>query len=477
MILRIDNTYISPQQESFLKEKHKYVGYGGARGGGKSWVVRTKAKLLAAKYPGIKQIIVRRTYPELVENHIKWLRKETVGIARYNDRDKALRFPNGSEIDFQYCQRDADLDHIQGGEWDIVYIDEATQMSEFQIKAFWACMRGANSFPKRCYMTCNPGGQGHGFYKRIFIDREYEGNEKPEEFSFIQALVTDNRALMEFQPDYKEQLEALPPKIRDAWLYGRWDVYEGQYFEDWQPDPPQYKCDELGMTQEELRMNRQWCHVIHPFMPPKEWTIYRSYDFGYGKPFSCAWWAVDYDGRLYRILELYGCTETPNEGVHWTPQQQFAEIARIEHEHPYLKGREILGVADPSIWDGSRGESVAETAMKHGVYFSPGDNDRIPGWMQCHYRLAFDHNGFPMMYVFENCKAFIRTIPLLMYDEIRVEDLDTSMEDHVADEWRYMCMSRPIKPIAVVEKKPVLSDPLDQFTETGRYNAIQFRRI
>ena len=125
------------------------------------------------------------------------------------------------------------------------------------------------------------------------------------------------------------------------------------------------------------------------------------------------------------------------------------------------EGKTIIGVADPAIWDASRGESVADTAARYGVFFTPGDNERIAGWMQCHYRLQFDEDGYPRMYVFNTCRAFIRTIPTLIYDEHRAEDLDTKMEDHVADEWRYFCMSRPIKPIRAVKEQRILFDPLD----------------
>ncbi|MBQ5667124.1 MAG: Terminase-like family protein, partial [Oscillospiraceae bacterium] len=232
---------------------------------------------------------------------------------------------------------------------------------------------------------------------------------------------------------YVRQLEALPPKIREAWLNGSWDVYEGQFFEDFMDLPEHYK-------------DRQWTHVIEPFEIPESWKIYRSFDWGYARPFSLGWWAVDPEGVCYRILELYGCTEEPNTGIKWTPNQVFAEIHKIETEHRWLKGRTIHGVADPAIWDAEYGESIAETAAKHQVFFDKGDHQRIPGWMQVHYRFAFDENGFPMMYVFSNCKAFIRTIPLLQYDEHKVEDIDTDGEDHVADEVRYFLMSRPIKP-------------------------------
>lgn len=449
----------NPKQHLALLDRHRYVAYGGARGGGKSWFVRWKAVLLCAKYPGIKILITRRTYRELLNNHIQPLTAMLHGVAKYNKTDKCFGFPNGSSIWFGYCAGDGDLGQYQGAEYDVWFADEAGQFRESWIKSINACVRGANSYPKRTYYTLNPGGPSHGYFKRLFIDRRFEDGEKPEDYSFIQALVTDNKALMTAQPEYLQSLEVLPPKIREAWLHGRWDVYEGQFFEDFHPDPPADKGDP-----ERLRLERRWCHVIKPFDIPKGWTIYRSYDWGYGKPFSFGWWAVDYDGVLYRILELYGCTRTPNEGVKWTVERQMETARQIEREHPWLRDREILGVADPSIWDGSKGESVADTATKYGLYFSPGVNDRLPGWMQVHYRLAFDGNGYPRMYVFEGCKAFIRTIPLLMYDDHKPEDLDTDGEDHVADEVRYMCMARPMAPIRQQEATPIWSDPLDQLT-------------
>ena len=437
-----------PKQTLFLRDKHRHIAYGGARGGGKSWAVRTKSKLLAFRYPGIKILIVRKTYKELQNNHIEQLTAELAGFAKYNRSDKMFRFPNGSTISFGYCANEGDLGQYQGAEYDVVFIDEAGQLQESWIRKINLCVRGTNGFPKRTYYTLNPGGPGHAYFKRVFVDRNFNPDEDPNDYFFIQAKVEDNKALMDTQPDYLRELENLPPTLRAAWKDGRWDVYEGQFFEDFRDDPEHYQ-------------DRRWTHVIEPFEIPDGWTICRSYDFGYGKPFSCAWWAVDYDGTIYRIMELYGCTRTPNEGVKWTPDKQFEEIHKTEMQHPWLKGKTIIGVADPAIWDASRGESVADTAARYGVFFTPGDNERIAGWMQCHYRLQFDEDGYPRMYVFNTCRAFIRTIPLLIYDEHKVEDLDTTMEDHVADEWRYFCMSRPIKPIRAVKEQRILFDPLD----------------
>ena len=472
--MRLEIPKPSQRQRLFLDEcEHKYIAYGGARGGGKSWAVRVKAVLLCLNYPGIKVMIIRKTYPELNENHILPLcamlhtnaENRDERLAEYNDSKKHIVFRNGSRILFRYCDTERDTLRFQGTEIDVLFVDEATQQSEEKMDRLRACVRGVNNFPKRIYFTCNPGGEGHGWVKRLFIDRKFKGTEDPDEHVFIQALVTDNQALMDADPDYIKQLEALPQRLREAWLHGKWDVFEGQFFDDFCVDP-NVKAAQQNETEEELRQQGRWCHVIEPLDlnagMRRGWRIYRSYDFGYGKPFSCAWWAVDYDGVLYRILELYGCTGNPNEGLRWTPDQQFREIARIENEHPWLKGRKIEGIADPSIWDASRGESIAETAAKYGVYFTPGDNNRVAGWMQCHYRLQFDENGYPRMYVFSNCTAIIRTIPLLLYHKSKPEDLDTNMEDHVADEWRYMCMSHPIKPMLPVENKnKLMIDPLN----------------
>lgn len=300
--------------------------------------------------------------------------------------------------------------------------------------------------------------------------------ENPDDYSFIQSLVTDNKALMREQPDYIKQLEALPPKLREAWLQGRWDVFSGAFFEEFRQTPDPQKCHDAGITVEEALEERRWTHVVKPFDVPKDWKIYRSYDFGYGKPFSICWYAVDYEGCAYMIEELYGCTGTPNEGVKWSPKEQFDRVVEIEKSHPWLKRKRIQGVADPSIWDASRGISVAEEADKHQLWFEKGDNERVAGWMQVHERLKFDENGYAMLYFFENCKNAIRTIPLMMYDEHKPEDLDTDLEDHIADSLRYFCMMRPIAPRVIKEVKLPLHDPLNQYGE-NRYNKAIFRRI
>ena len=453
----------NPKQELFFMASARYIAYGGARAGGKSWAMRIKFVLLCLQYEGIQILLLRRTLPELNENHVNPLLVLLKGIAKYNKQEKVFRFANGSRLKLGYCANEQDVLQYQGQAYDVIGMEEATMFTEFQFN----CLRESNrssgmmavQFAPRMYLTMNPGGVGHHWVKRLFVDRAYKDKERPEDYVFIPAKVYDNKAFMERDPDYVAQLESLPEKRRKMMLHGDWNSVEGAFFEEFVNDPAHYE-------------ERQFTHVIAPFKPEDGWKYYRSFDFGYHRPFSVGWWAVDYEGVAYRIHEWYGCTETDNEGLRIQPHEIFSKVAEIEQEHPWLKGKKIIGVADPSIWDASRGESVAEAATKHGIHFTPGDNKRIAGWMQMHYRLAFDENGFPMMYVFSNCKAFIRTIPALQYDEHKVEDLDTDGEDHVADEVRYFCMSRPIKPRAHRKPDDYENNPLNVYLDIPKEYVI-----
>lgn len=450
--LNIDIGRPNAKQVLFLKDHHRHVGFGGARGGGKSWAIRAKAVILAARHPGIKIMIIRKSYPELMANHIRPIKKLLkIGVKgnpiRYNDSRKEITFPNGSMILFGYCNTDADTDRYQGTEVDVLFLDEATQLSEQQIKDLNACVRGTGSYPKRTYYTCNPGGKGHAYIKRLFIDREYVNGEYPEDYSFIQSRVYDNDVLMAADPEYIRQLEALPEAKRKAWLDGDWDSFIGQVFPEWRNDAAHYK-------------DRQWTHVIDDLDDiPQSWRIYRGFDFGYTKPFSVCWFALDHYGRMYLFKEWYGCTSSPNTGLQLSPQDIAAGIREREQTDPRFKGHRVTGIADPAIWDKSHGESIEEMMEKCGVYHDRGDHTRLAGLMQFHYRLAFDADGLPMFYCCRECKSFIRTLPILIYDEKHVEDIDTELEDHIYDAARYVFMEHPLNPRKSV-KRYTAADPL-----------------
>lgn len=411
----------SPKQVAFFKANAKHIGYGGARGGGKSWAMRRKFVLLAIKYAGLKLLLLRRTYPELKRNHILPLLYDLNGFAKYKETDKTFIFPNGSTITLGYCDNDSDLLQYQGQEADVVGFEEATLFKEEWITFIRTSVRTTRSdWKTRFYYTCNPGGVSHNYIKRIFIDKQYfpEKGEKAEDYVFISAKLEDNKVLMERDPEYVNQLMALPENIRKAHLDGCWDIYEGQCFSEFRDIPDNYRT-------------RRFTHVIEPFdIPMYGFNIYRSMDWGYSKPFSVNYYACDTDGRLYMILEYYGCTGEPDVGVKMTPEEVFEEVSKLEKNHPWLKGRDIRGVADPAIWNKETGISVAEVGERYGIYFEKADNNRLNGKLQLHEYLKFDRNGIPMLYIFNTCKNIIRTLPKLQYSKTKPEDVDTTQEDH-----------------------------------------------
>ena len=450
-----------PKQAEFINDRHKYLAYGGSRGSGKSFAIRERNIVYALTYPKSKQLVIRRTFPELYNNHIRPMAEWLNGFARYNDSRKEFTFPNGSVVMYGYLDSpDRDILRYQGIETDQLYIDEATQFEEESFQKLTACVRGANPYPKQTCITCNPGGIGHEWVSRRWVFRNFKDTENPDDYHFIQAFVKDNKALLAENPDYIHQLEALPTTLRQMWLEGRWDIVAGAFFEEFRNDPAHYD-DHL------------WTHVINPFKIPSHWQIYRAYDHGYAKPFATTYFAVDNDGCAYEFLEWYGCTGEPDVGLRMPTEQIFSHMKELEEQHPLLQGRQIIGVADPAIWQTQTGESVADTAAKCGIFFSKGDNQRIAGWMQVHNRLHFDRNGRPMLYFFNTCKETIRVLPLMQYDEHKKEEMDTTLEDHLPDSIRYFAMSRPMKAI-----EPYVDDGFDQspLHTIFKYNREDFKR-
>lgn len=463
-----------PRQVAFMQRTEYEALYGGSAGGGKSDALLAEA-LRQVNHKHYRAIIFRKTYPETQELVDRsWdIYKRAFPKAKYNENKHFWQFPSGAKIYFGSMQHTKDRKKYQGRQYAFIGFDEVTHFS-WQEYSYMFSRNRPKAQGLISYIRCatNPGGVGHGWVKDRFIqgkipNKRYvetiivEGVEYKKDRVFIPSTVFDNKILLENDPNYIASLAMLPDAEMQALLYGDWNSFQGQAFGEWKDDSAHYK-------------DRLWTHVIEPFEIPKEWTIYRSFDFGYSKPFSCAWWAVDHDKRMYRIIELYGCTSQPNTGVKWEPNKIFSEIRNMELNHRWLKGKHINGIADPSIWDASRGESIAETAEKHRVYFEKGDNERLAGKMQFHYRLAFDENGFPMVYVFETCKAFIRTVPSLVYDEKKAEDIDTDGEDHVYDDSRYLFMSNPLAPRKTAQKIEIKDDPLNQHQQ--RYDQYGFMR-
>ena len=418
MEIRIDPP--NQKQRQFFLAKERYVGYGGARGGGKSWAVRVKALLLALRYPGIRILLVRRTLGDLKENHIQPMQKLAQGLARWKELDKTFVFVNGSRIRFGYCDAESDVLRYQGQEYDCIFLDEATQLTEFQYNTFKGCNRGVNDFPKRIYVTCNPGGVGHAWVKRLFIDRNFEGGEKPEDYVFIPAGLTDNKALMEKDPDYIHQLESLPYELREAWLHGNWDVMAGQFFSEWKRE----------------------VHVCEPFDPPRHWRRYVTID--YGMDMLAAYLiVVDEKGDAFVTREVYEGRDL-GEGHNGLIISEAAEqlLAMTVGENVYQ------WFAPPDMWNSRQetGRSVADIFSEHGIFLTKTSNEREAGWMAVHERLRIreDETGRPTagLRIFPNCVNLIRTLPLLRYDDRRVGDVANEPHEitHGPDAIRGFCV-------------------------------------
>lgn len=470
----------NPKQIEFMRRWEDEALYGGAAGGGKSDALVAEA-LRQVHIPHYKGLIIRKTFPQLSELVDKTLNYYTRAFPKavYNSSRHCWTFPSGAKIYFGSLQHTKDRLRYQGQAYDYIAFDELTHFT-FDEYSYLFSRNRPNGPGTRCYMraTANPGGIGHGWVKERFITpapamttmwedvkiRFPNGREETRRKSriFVPSTVFDNPQLLQNDPDYITRLAALPEAEKNALLYGDWGSFSGQVFIEWRNDPDHYHD----------RINT---HVIAPFKVPQEWTIHMSMDWGYRKPFSVGWYAVDYDKRIYRIREYYGSKNgAPNVGAEMEPAAVARELKKIEADDPNLRGRRIWRVADPAIFGTQTGESVAQMFAREGVYFEKGEHARIDGKMQIHNRLAFDEDGKPMLYVFNTCRNFIRTVPNLVYDDKNVEDVNTTGEDHIYDELRYMCMNYVIAPRKNVPPKLVVYDPLS--TEDVTYDEYAFYR-
>lgn len=468
-----------PKQRLFLSRGEYETLFGGAAGGGKSDAMLAEA-LRQVNIPHYKGIIFRKTYPQLTEliDRSMAIYKRAFPRSTYNDQKHCWRFPSGAKIYFGSMQHEQDKTKYQGKAFDFIGFDELTHFTFSEYSYMFSRNRPTGP-GTRCYIkaSCNPGGIGHAWVKSRFITPappmtpikdKYQiilpnGHTITETRSriFIPSMVFDNQKLIQNNPKYVASLAMLPEKERNALMYGDWDSFEGQAFTEWKN--AQFKTGING----NMVPNNKFTHVIEPFEIPDHWRIYRGFDWGYSKPFSVGWYVFDTKGKMYRICEYYGCTGQPNEGVKMEPHAVAKEIRRIEDTHELLKGRKCIGIADPAIFDKSTGPSIAESMEGNPYYisFSPADHKRIPGKMQVHYRLAFDERGDSMFQVFNTCKNFIRTLPDLIYSSKNVEDIDTDGEDHIYDEFRYVCMENTISPRKNIITTQPQDDPLNLFNK------------
>lgn len=465
------------QQVAFDSDATEIL-YGGAAGGGKSHLMRMAAITWCAEIPGLQVYLFRRIRDDLVKNHMEgpsgfreflagWVECGFVKIV-----EDEIRFWNGSKIYLCHCKDEKDRFKYQGAEIHVLLIDELTHFTDkiYRFLRNRVRMVGVtipakyrDKFP-RIICGANPGGVGHQFVKMTFIDgveplKAYRAanSEGGMLRQYIPARLDDNPSMASNDPGYEARLSGLgSDSLVKAMRDGDWDIVEGAFFDNFDHQR----------------------HVIRPFEIPFEWTCFRAGDWGSAKPFAFGWYAIAGDdfttpqgaviprGALVKYREWYGCKKDkqgkfiPDVGL----KLDAAEVGKGIKARD-LGDRITYGVLDPAAFATDGGPSIAERISAAGVLFRPADNKRVTqrgamgGWDQLRARLRGDDDGRPMLFFFNTCVHTIRTLPALQHDEDRPEDLDTTAEDHAADETRYACMSRPWLPMRAEDHRPPTPPP------------------
>ena len=457
----MNDIQLEPRQGVAFQTDATEVLYGGAAGGGKSYLLRVSAIRWAAEVPGLQIYFFRRTLPDLRDNHLRGPTAFQVllsaylstGHVKYRSVENEFEFWDGSIIHLCYCDSENDVEKYRGAEIHVLMVDELTHFTEYQYRFLRSRVRRAgltvpdkykNRLP-RIEAASNPGSLGHAWVKRTFVSPKAPNEiwkTPPEEGGmtrqFIPAKLADNPHLTKDDPNYADRLRGLgTDSLVKAMLDGDWDIIAGQAFE---------------------KLSRSK-NGLDPFEPPSEWQKFRSIDWGSSRPFSVGFWTVADGstdlprGAIVRYDEWYGWTGKPNEGL----RMEVGEVA--EGILKRSEGKFAYTVADPSMWKVDTGPSAAEQMLKYGLTLRKADNSRHIGYLEMRSRIAGDEK--PMFYVTMNCHAgFWRTVPDLIVDEVKTQgikqtDVDTDQEDHCYDECRYACMSRPwLRHIQ--EKQPVI---------------------
>lgn len=401
--------------------------YGGAAGGGKSDF------LLADYLQGVQKyekrwigILFRQTYDELEEliSRAEELYCPLGAVFKASGKyHNEFFFPNGATLKLRYLEKKKDVKHYQGHQYSWVAFDELPNFdSDYCYR--YMILRNRSPFGAPCFIrsTGNPGGPGHAWTKHRFIDYAppYTIVRDPETTMtrcFIPSTLDDNLIMMRKDPNYENRMKLAPPQLFRAMRYGDWDISAGAVFEEF----------------------HRAKHVMKPQTLGPEWFKFCSMDWGYAKPFSIGWWAVNGEGRMIRYRELYGCDPEEDDcGV----RRGALEVAQEAWNISAPEGVSTM-VADPACWSHNDDSlSIAEKFESAGWEMIKGNNDRVNGLAMMHQlMITMLEDGYPMLRVFETCYAWIRTIPTLMPSPTKPEDVDTRMEDHPFDESKYAILS------------------------------------
>ena len=423
---------LQPKQLLFKEtiDKTPITFYGGAKGGGKSKGVRDIMLHRRFEYPGTHGGLFRRTYKELEGNHIRPIFKEYPGLKQYwNDSKKLLTLPNGSTLEFCHAENESDVDLYQGREFEDLAIEEAGQWTEAMFRTLLGSNRSSNpGFKSRCLLTGNPGGIGHAWLKRIFIERRFNSFERSSDYSFVQALVDDNPALIENDPDYVHKLNSEPNEaLRKAYRYGDWDIFAGQYF---------------GEIRREV-------HFIPPFTLPAHWARFGSYDFGYNHPAAFGWFACDTDGNVYLYRELIKAGMRIDQFA-----QEIKKFEDTKDLYTIIAGHDCW--AKKNVMNDKSPPTIAEEFTKHELFLTRAVIDRVQGASQLRNYLAWQNLSSgrtkPRLFIFNTCPITFDCLSRMQHDPDHLEDVlkvdatqgDPMTGDDAYDMIRYAMMSRPL---------------------------------
>lgn len=428
------NFFDKQREAERLTEKYDYLFYGGAAGPGKSYFLRKyPVKFLIEtcwhklKLEGVRIGLFSEDYPSLWDRHICRIPYEFpnwLGEYKGQTHEFVLGKEYGGGV---ICFRNLDdPSKYSSADFALIEIDELTKNPKETFDFLRLRKRWAGIERTKFIGASNPGGIGHSFVKDLWLDRKFDPNEREsDQFYFLRAKATDNPYLGE---NYLKMLDSLPEKLRKAYRDGNWDIFSGQYFVEW--DIEKHSCP--------------------PFPIPDTWKRFRAYDHGRESPACCKWYAMDYDGRIWIYREFY---------------QSGLNVDQIAEEIKRLSGNEIYewSVADPSIFaqtgmiDKTGGGTIAQAFYLRGITFLPASKRRIDGWNLMHQYLFWKEGQLPKMIYFNTCYNSIRTIPALIHDDKKPEDLNTLGEDHAADCDRYFLLSllerKPMQPLTEVERK------------------------
>ncbi len=419
---------LQPKQREAIQASKIYpvVFYGGSKGGGKSYCIRARQVLRRLSFPGSRGLIVRKTYPELLSNHIRKFFIEYPQTAQwYNKSEKTIYWPNGSTTEFSYLQNTLDVYTYQGREYDDIDVDEVTQHEYEVIKVLRSSLRTTNpNIKPRLFLTGNPGGVGHDEVKRIFIDREFEEGENPNDYHFIQAFVSDNQALMEADPEYAKRLEDLDERHRKMYLEGNWEIAADKAF----------------------KMFSKLKHVIKPLIPSSSFGTILSMDWGISSKSKFAAYLTAVvpmktdDGqkftRLITFKEWSGSEKKPDEWAEIIykdctklgikPDRGYPDSAMLD---ALQDGSMSIGKQMEKKWRELNGEEpwlLLTRTAKH----RPARIALTFNW------LSLAPDKLPYALFTENCSYLISSLPKLRWDDVKLDDVAEG-DDHGWDGWSY----------------------------------------